>query len=167
MTAPRKRTRIGEAVFSEGILSPDQLSKALADQKATGRMLGELLVEQGFISGGMLVQVLARTLGVKGCHLRHGLIDPPLLKLVGAEEAERGGQTRQNDEQEPLGYPTANRTVVCTIGESQIRVAPGRRPSRCHDGANARSRGRGRHTSPLLGILAASGSGRGCRRNGP
>jgi type IV pilus assembly protein PilB len=52
-------------------------------------MLGELLVEQGVISGGMLVQVLARTLGVKGCHLRHGLIDPPLLKLVGAEEAER------------------------------------------------------------------------------
>ncbi|HEX5241870.1 MAG TPA: ATPase, T2SS/T4P/T4SS family [Tepidisphaeraceae bacterium] len=89
MTAPRKRTRIGEALVSEGILSQDQLSKALADQKATGRMLGELLVEQGFISGGMLVQVLARTLGVKGCHLRHGLIDPLLLKLVGAEEAER------------------------------------------------------------------------------
>ncbi len=89
MTAPRKRTRIGEALVSEGILSQDQLSKALADQKATGRMLGELLVEQGMISGGMLVQVLARTLGVKGCHLRHGLIDPPLLKLVGAEEAER------------------------------------------------------------------------------
>ena len=89
MTAPRKRTRIGEALVSEGILSQDQLSKALADQKATGRMLGELLVEQGVISGGMLVQVLARTLGVKGCHLRHGLIDPPLLKLVGAEEAER------------------------------------------------------------------------------
>jgi len=89
VTAPRKRTRIGEALVSEGILSQDQLSKALADQKATGRMLGELLVEQGMISGGMLVQVLARTLGVKGCHLRHGLIDPPLLKLVGAEEAER------------------------------------------------------------------------------
>jgi len=89
VTAPRKRTRIGEALVSEGILSQDQLSKALADQKATGRMLGELLVEQGVISGGMLVQVLARTLGVKGCHLRHGLIDPPLLKLVGAEEAER------------------------------------------------------------------------------
>lgn len=89
MTAPRKRTRIGEALVSEGILSQEQLSKALADQKATGRMLGELLVEQGFISGGMLVQVLARNLGVKGCHLRHGLIDPPLLKLVGAEEAER------------------------------------------------------------------------------
>ena len=41
-----RRPRIGEALVREGILSPDQLQKALADQKATGRMLGELLVEQ-------------------------------------------------------------------------------------------------------------------------
>src|SRR5436305_3274355 len=71
------------------MLSREQLNKALVEQKATGRMLGELLVEQGVISGSTLVQVLARNLGVKGCQLRHGLIDPPVLKLIGAEEAER------------------------------------------------------------------------------
>jgi type II secretory ATPase GspE/PulE/Tfp pilus assembly ATPase PilB-like protein len=87
--AGSKRTRIGEALVREGILSADQLTKALAEQKATGRMLGELLVEQNVISGATLVQVLARNLGVKGCQLRHGLIDPALLKLIGAEEAER------------------------------------------------------------------------------
>ncbi|MDB5333560.1 MAG: hypothetical protein JWP03_4711 [Phycisphaerales bacterium] len=84
-----KRARIGEALVHEGVLSPEQLQKALAQQKATGRMLGELLVEQGVISGSTLVQVLAKTIGVKGCQLRHGLIDPSLLKLIGAEEAER------------------------------------------------------------------------------
>ncbi|MDB5291437.1 MAG: hypothetical protein JWL69_2678 [Phycisphaerales bacterium] len=84
-----KRARIGEALVNEGVLSPEQLQKALAQQKATGRMLGELLVDQGVISGSTLVQVLAKTIGVKGCQLRHGLIDPSLLKLIGAEEAER------------------------------------------------------------------------------
>ncbi|MDB5301982.1 MAG: hypothetical protein JWO87_3645 [Phycisphaerales bacterium] len=84
-----KRARIGETLVSEGVLSPEQLQKALAQQKATGRMLGELLVDQGVISGSTLVQVLAKTIGVKGCQLRHGLIDPSLLKLIGAEEAER------------------------------------------------------------------------------
>jgi type IV pilus assembly protein PilB len=84
-----KRARIGEALVHEGVLSPEQLQKALAQQKATGRMLGELLVDQGVISGSTLVQVLAKTIGVKGCQLRHGLIDPSLLKLIGAEEAER------------------------------------------------------------------------------
>ena len=52
-------------------------------------MLGEMLVEQNVISGAHLVQVLARTLALKGCQLRHGLIDPTIFKLLGAEEAER------------------------------------------------------------------------------
>ena len=52
-------------------------------------MLGELLVDEGTIASGTLVQALARCLGLRGCQLRHGLIDPTLLSLIGAEEAER------------------------------------------------------------------------------
>jgi type IV pilus assembly protein PilB len=36
-----------------------------------------------------LVQALARHLSVKGVVLRHGLVDPALLKMIGQEEAER------------------------------------------------------------------------------
>ena len=56
--------KFGEALVAEGILSPDQLDKALADQKSTGRMLGQMLVEQGLLGGASLVRVLARQLGV-------------------------------------------------------------------------------------------------------
>jgi type IV pilus assembly protein PilB len=86
---PTRRVRIGEALIREGYLTQEQLARALSQQKSTGRMLGEMLVEQGVINGAQLVQLLAKTLGVKGCQLRHGLIDPTLFKLVGAEEAER------------------------------------------------------------------------------
>jgi type IV pilus assembly protein PilB len=84
-----KRVRIGEVLVEEGILTEQQLQRALAEQKATGRMLGEMLVEQGVIQPQVLVQALARRLGYQGCHLRHGLIDPALLKLIGEEEATR------------------------------------------------------------------------------
>jgi type IV pilus assembly protein PilB len=84
-----KRIRIGEVLVEEGILSQDQLKRALAEQKATGRMLGEMLVEQGVIEASVLVHALAKRLGFIGCHLRHGLIDPALLKLIGEEEASR------------------------------------------------------------------------------
>jgi len=84
-----RKLKFGEALVQEGILSSEQLSRALAEQKITGRMLGEMLVAQGVISGANLVHVLAKTLGVRGCQLRHGLVDPTLLKLIGAEEAER------------------------------------------------------------------------------
>ena len=90
MTQPGPRKlKFGEALVQEGFLSPEQLTRALADQKNTGRMLGEMLVEQGVISGANLVHVLAKTLCVRGCQIRHGLVDPASLKLIGAEEAER------------------------------------------------------------------------------
>jgi len=83
------RVRLGDALVKEGVLSEDQLKAALREQRTTGRMLGELLVDQGVINNQTVVRTLARQLGVKGCILRHGLIDPALLPLIGPEEAER------------------------------------------------------------------------------
>ncbi len=87
-----KRLRVGEALVAQGAITKDQLDAALKQQRTGlggGRMLGEMLIEQGVISSNILVGALAQTLGVPGCILRHGLVDPPLLKLVGVEEAQR------------------------------------------------------------------------------
>jgi len=86
---PRGKMRIGEALVQEGLLTDAQLKKALVEQQTSGRPLGEMLMEQGVLSGATLVQMLARNLNVPGCQLRHGLIDPALLKMIGADEAER------------------------------------------------------------------------------
>lgn len=89
MIPAAKKPRIGDALVEQGALSSEQLSRALAEQKSSGAMLGEMLVQQGIITSAALVAALSRCLGVRGCQLRHGLIDPGLLKVVGAEEAER------------------------------------------------------------------------------
>jgi type IV pilus assembly protein PilB len=83
------RLRVGEALVQQGILTEEQLKRALAQQKSSGQMLGEMLVGQGIISNTVLVRALARCLGVRGCQLRHGLLDPALIKLIGEEEAMR------------------------------------------------------------------------------
>lgn len=91
--APMRRAQrprlVGEVLISDGHITEEQLSKALAEQKSAGRMLGEVLVDQGTISGTTLVHSLAKCLGVPGVQLRHGLIDPNMLNLIGTEEAER------------------------------------------------------------------------------
>jgi type IV pilus assembly protein PilB len=81
--------RVGEALLAEGVLSQEQLARALAEQQASGQMLGEMLVKQGVITNVVLVRALAKCLGVRGVQLRHGLIDPGLLGMIGEEEAER------------------------------------------------------------------------------
>ena len=83
------KIRIGEALVEAGVLTEDQLRDALREQKRSGRMLGEMLVDTGAITSVTLVRVLADKLGVKGTVLRHGLIDPTLIKTLGEEECER------------------------------------------------------------------------------
>jgi type IV pilus assembly protein PilB len=83
------KVRFGDVLVKEGALSEEQLKRALAQQRSSGRMLGEMLVDQGVISNAVLVRALAKTLNIKGCQLRHGLIDPALVKLIGEEEAMR------------------------------------------------------------------------------
>ena len=85
----RGKLRVGEALLKEGVLSEEQLKRALAQQKSSGQMLGEMLVTQGVISNAVLVRALAKCLGVRGVQLRHGLIDPAVIKLIGEEEAIR------------------------------------------------------------------------------
>jgi type IV pilus assembly protein PilB len=82
-------SHIGDALVSAGLITPEQLQRVLAQQKATGSMLGELLIDQGTVSAGAMLDALAKWLGVPGCVLRHGLIDVALLKLIGEEEALR------------------------------------------------------------------------------
>ncbi len=84
-----RRARVGELLVEQGAITKEQLERALQDQRRTSRKLGEMLVEQGLISSSVLVRTLAKSLGVKAVHLRHGLIDPPLLKVVGEDECQR------------------------------------------------------------------------------
>jgi type IV pilus assembly protein PilB len=89
VTSPSDKPRLGEALVQEGVISQQQLEQMLAEQKATGQMLGEMLLERGVINGSVMLRVLGRQLGTPTCQLRHGLIDPAVLKLIGEEEAER------------------------------------------------------------------------------
>jgi len=89
VTSTGKKARFGEVLVEEGILSEGQLHRALAEQKATGQKLGEILVERGVLTRGDMLRILGRNLGFPCCQLRHGLIDPNLLKMIGEEECER------------------------------------------------------------------------------
>jgi type IV pilus assembly protein PilB len=88
VSLPARKT-IGQVLIEEGVLSKEDLERALTVQQSGGQLLGEVLIEQGLVSPIVLVHSLGKHLGVAGCQLRHGLIDPALLKVIGPEEAER------------------------------------------------------------------------------
>jgi type IV pilus assembly protein PilB len=83
------KPRVGELLVADGAITESQLTRALAEQRGSGQMLGEMLVAQGVISQNTLVSSLSKCLGIRGVTLRHGLIDPALIAMIGEEEAER------------------------------------------------------------------------------
>jgi len=44
------KKRIGEELVSKGLATVDQVEIALTEQKKSGRLLGEILVDLGFVS---------------------------------------------------------------------------------------------------------------------
>ncbi len=117
MSRGGQRIRIGDVLVEQGALSKEQLDQALHQQKTTGRMLGQVLVEEGVITGPTLVGALTKCIGCRGTHLRHGLIDPGLLDLIGEEQCSRLSvipMFRVNDTltvamAEPQSLPTIDR----------------------------------------------------------
>ena len=82
-------TKLGEELISQGVITEEQLAKALNSQENRGGRLGNTLVQMGLISPSTLVHALANRLRVSGCVLRHGLIDPKVARVIPREEAER------------------------------------------------------------------------------
>jgi chromosome segregation ATPase len=55
---------LGELLIEKGLITPEELEEALAEQKENGKRLGEILVKKGYVSGPALTTVLAEQLGV-------------------------------------------------------------------------------------------------------
>lgn len=55
---------LGRILVDDELLTPEELERALTEQRETGKLLGEILVEHGSMSGASLAQALARQHGV-------------------------------------------------------------------------------------------------------
>jgi type IV pilus assembly protein PilB len=53
------RLRLGALLRRDDLITPEQLEEALVEKEETGRRLGEIVVERGWVSGGALARALA------------------------------------------------------------------------------------------------------------
>lgn len=120
--APSTVPRIGDVLLQSGAITEEQLSAALQRQQSEGALLGEILVTEGILSPATLVHTLGQHLGLPSCVLRHGLVDPELLKIVPADVAHELGvipMFKIRDEltvamAEPQSLPTIDRLTSLT-----------------------------------------------------
>jgi type IV pilus assembly protein PilB len=81
-TAAATADKLGEILFREGLITQDQLRKALLEQKATGMRLGYTLVKLGFIEETEVTKTLARQYRMPAVDLSRFEVDQKILKLL-------------------------------------------------------------------------------------
>src|SRR5215470_10410304 len=74
--------RLGDLLVADGLLTAEQLKKALAEQKGSAEKLGSVLVRLNFVNEDQLIGFLSRQYGVPSITLGQLDIDPDVLRLV-------------------------------------------------------------------------------------
>lgn len=76
--------RVGDLLFEQGLITQEQIDKALAYRKDRGnnKLLGEVLVELKFVSNDQVMEALAHAYGVPFARLSPKHADPKMIGLL-------------------------------------------------------------------------------------
>ena len=85
--ASNSSERIGDLLVREGLITKDQLEKALQEQRQNGTRVGYNLVKLGFIQEIELTKTLARQYKMPAVDLSKFEVDPKIVKLIPADLA--------------------------------------------------------------------------------
>jgi general secretion pathway protein E/type IV pilus assembly protein PilB len=111
MAEQRKKLRLGELLVQQGLITTDQLSIVLAEQRHNNIPIGRLLVRLGFVTESAIRDIMARTIGQEAIDLAQVVADPEALKLVSQDFARRNRVL-------PIAYDPADQ--VLTVATTEI-----------------------------------------------
>jgi type IV pilus assembly protein PilB len=86
-TAALSPDKLGDILVRDGLITADQLKRALAEQRSSGMRLGYTLVKLGFIDETEITKMLARQYRMPAVDLSRFEVDPKILKLISSDIA--------------------------------------------------------------------------------
>jgi MSHA biogenesis protein MshE len=84
-----EKIRLGDLLVQQRLISSEQLKLALEQQKRSGRKLGKVLVESGFVTEDQISESLARQLGVSFINLKYFNLPPDVARQLPESQARR------------------------------------------------------------------------------
>lgn len=84
-----KKMKLGDLLVSVNKITEEQLKEVLREQKSSGKKIGEVLAEKGYVTELDIIQVLEFQLGIPHIDLDKYYIDPEIPKLINENLARR------------------------------------------------------------------------------
>lgn len=82
-----QRKRLGEILVDQGFMTEAQIQECLEEQKRSGKQIGKLFIEKGYIDEQKLLDVISAQIDVQRVILENLTLDPAIVKLVPQEMA--------------------------------------------------------------------------------
>jgi type IV pilus assembly protein PilB len=83
------KKRLGELLVESGLLSEQDLTRALAEQRSRRGKLGDMIVSLGFASEVDIAQTLSMQLGITLIDLENTPVEPQAIELIGEKVARK------------------------------------------------------------------------------
>lgn len=79
-----RKKRLGELLLEAGVISPEEIEKALEHQRQekSGEKLGNVLIDMGYLTDRQIVRALCSQLGYESIHLSRIKIEDEVIKLA-------------------------------------------------------------------------------------
>ncbi|WP_313801073.1 ATPase, T2SS/T4P/T4SS family [Cytobacillus sp.] len=85
----QKRKRLGDLLVETSVITEEQLTNALQEQRNTGRRLGDQLIAMNLVSEQQIIEVLEFQLGIPHVDLYKQRIDRKLVNIISEELARK------------------------------------------------------------------------------
>jgi MSHA biogenesis protein MshE len=84
-----EKIRLGDVLVAQKAISQDQLRIALEQQKKSGRRLGRVLVEQGFVNDEQICEAISRQLNIQYVNLKFYSLNQDVVRRLPEAQARR------------------------------------------------------------------------------
>lgn len=89
MAGPRIKVRLGDLLVEKGAITNKQLMQALSDQQTTGRKLGQTLIQNGFVTEDVMLDILSKQLNLPFLSLKNFKFDSDTVHVLPETMARR------------------------------------------------------------------------------
>ena len=85
----QKTKQLGELLLEEGLITDEQMTDAVEEQRRTGLSLGRVLISKGHVTEANLISLMAKRIGMEFVDLTEVSVDPSAAGLIPENLAKR------------------------------------------------------------------------------
>jgi type IV pilus assembly protein PilB len=124
----KENIRLGDILLAKGIVTAAQIEEGLKLQEATGKKLGQVIVDRGWVTEQDILKALSEQLSVPYIRIRTGLYDPEVVHLLDKNIAKRLKVLPLFKIRGELSLATADAQAVPSFNEIEERLGCRVRP---------------------------------------